>query len=255
MKKIISMILVLVMTTAFFTCVSAATDDSGYVLDYSDMLSQSEIENISASAREYHSSLGVDFVVATVNDVGSQNLITYVDDFVEYYEIGGESKDRVVLVVDTVGRSWEARADGIAGDVIDPDELYDMGTKAATYLSSNDYYTAFVTFMNLTESEIRNPDAFSFDFIFSVQFLVAMIIVVVITLIIMISLKNQLNTAKPQKSAGYYIKNFNIFRSRDIYLYSHTTRTEIPKNNGGSGGGGGSRGGSSGGGSRAGGRF
>ena len=69
----------------------------------------------------------------------------------------------------------------------------------------------------------------------------------IIGLIVVLVLRAKMNNAKPQKTAGHYIRNgsFNLTVCRDMYLYSTTRRVARPKSNssGGSRGGGRSHGG------------
>ena len=237
MKKIISVILVAFMAVSLFAsaAVFAASDDKPYLYDDAGVLTDAQFKELSDELKKLSSETGLDVVVALVTEDNT-------DDYFEttYYDnLGygtGKKRDGILTVIIADGRSSGNTVVSLAGkpskrdsyeDVI---EKYDDDYK--TYLAREDYYNAIKETIKADRKYIDSyKDSIAFHPVKKI--IISLIIGFIIALIAVSVMKGKLKSVKKKNEAADYVVpgSFNLTESRDLFLYSHVTRTARAQNN------------------------
>lgn len=288
MKKILSVFLAFFIF-ALFTPTAFAQGE--FIVDDADLLTD-DMENlldsqISTVAAQY----GIDAVIHTTMSIGYEDIHTYAENF---YISNGYAEDGLVFVINLnnneVGnRDFYTYYQGTVYDTFG-DEAYnsDFGTvneAVLPYLANEDYFTAFQTYISLTErylsGEIAYGDDWDSDGYYEDNFeyydnyntdditvnysskpispvikeLIVIVIAAIVAFVVLSVMKSKMNTAQIKNEASDYMKagSMNVTRRLDVFTHRHVTKTAKPKNNSSSGGGRSGGGFSGGGGSRSGG--
>lgn len=197
----------------------------------------------------------------------SQVLLNYDPEAfaMSYYQGGGFGSDNensgIILMVSMAERDWHIYIQGEAREAVNNYGFDYISDRLVDRLGNDDYEEGIVQYVDDLElffeaygegrpygsdNTVKTPLQVIkvFGIAIGVSLVVAFIIVSV--------MKSQMNTAKPQPYAREYVKkgSFVLTNQQDLYLYSNTTKSAIPKSSSSGGGGSssGSRGGSGGGG-------
>lgn len=250
--------------------VYADAGDMDNLVDTAELLDEKEEASIEKQINRLSDEYGSDIVILLVEDYkseysGYESLTDMSDPFLlieEYYYQNGYNLDNgIIVMVSMEERDWALCMFGDVQEAIDGDYGYDYVTSNLTQsLGDGKYYKAcegvlddFDNFMQAWED--GNP--YSSDHTLktpgkiAAYFAIAIGISLILALIVVLVMKAKMNTARPKPAANEYVKkdSFALTNQQDIYLYSNTTKTPIPQNNGSSSGGGsrsGSHGGSGG---------
>ena len=231
MKKIL--VFVFVVITALLLSVTAFASDR-YVYDYANVLSSDEEAALEEKCREIHEKLDFDVVLVTVKETDG-TLQDFADDF---YDYGGFLPDGVLYAY----RESPRRAHiSTTGKGIDRFTDYDIETlldRTTPKLADKEFYEAFEEFAKESE-RLASGKHLSKT---TKQVLIYIAISIGVGLLIGASVakkhKKKLSTAVKQRGAMNYIAadSAKINVSRDMFLYSTTTRVrrETESHGGGS---------------------
>lgn len=239
------------------------------LLDDANLLDSDEEEELLDAMDELIDVYDMDVAIVTLNNYSRygysmQNAANnlYYD---SKYGISSDRDNGFLFVISMNDRDWYMKIVGDDANVAVNDYGFEfISERMVDKLKDDEYYEAFSLYLADLEdfleaydkgepygddNQVRTPQRLL------MYFGIAIGASLIVTIIIMSVLKSRMNTAKPQTGAREYVKDgsFVLTNSQDLYLYSRTTKTAIPKNNssGGSGGGGrssGSRGSGGGGG-------
>ena len=134
-------------------------------------------------------------------------------------------------------RDWYISTCGTAIDRLTDYELDQVFFSMADDLRDNRFYDAFTVYLDLIPQYMQIAPQSEPGFgDFMRILLISLLIGAAAGGITILVMRSQMNTAKPQYSAGNYLVNgsFQLKKHFDIFLYSRVTRTAIPKNNGSS---------------------
>ena len=234
MKKILTFVFILI--TALVMSVTAFAADR-YVYDYAGVLSSSEAASLESKCREIHDKYDFDVVVITTSNTSGKSIRGYA---MSIFNDGTYSKYGVVYTVDLGERDYDIVAtDGTNGKfdgVVD-----DVFETTGSMLSVGKYNSAFTYLTGRTESFLSS--GVDFDTKSAKQIATYVVISTVIGLIISYIIvkrhKDALSTAVKQHGAANYMRqgSAKINVSRDMFLYSTTTRIRRQTESNGSGGG------------------
>ncbi len=219
-------------------------EDEGkvYFYDHAKVLSDDETGRIRDELKSLSEEFGCDVVIAT-------SAVDMDDDSFEtmYYDNRGygtgEERDGILTVIIIDGSNTPSTMLSLCGKLayedtqdvkneFDPDYKYD--------LNSNNYYSAIRLCI---EAERRYLEKYqeSLGFHPVKKGVIATLIGTVIGAISTFTMKGKLKSVTRKNQAADYVVpgSFELRDSRDLFLYSHVTKTARPQNDSRSGGGGG----------------
>lgn len=234
---ILTLILCLLVALALPVC--AASD---HLVDDAWLLSSPEASQVEGELSRISAKYGVDIVIVTVDSIGWQSPMAYADD---YYDNNGYGPDGILLLVSMEESDWWVSTTGYGITAVTDAGLQYMSERFVPYLSDGEYAQAFLEFARLCEAFIAQAntgdpyDSYNLPkdpFAFGTNLIIAVVIGLVAALIVTGVLKAQLKSVARQARADAYITpgSLQITHSRDIYLYSHISRRERPKQSSGS---------------------
>ena len=218
-------------------------DTSAKVYDYAGLLTDEEIEKLSAELQQTGKKRKMDLVIVTANDTKGRSSMEYADDFYDYNGFGaGENKDGVLLLIDMQHRKAWISTTGKAIRVIDSNKIDRILDDVAPPLTDKEYYKSCQAFLSKTNHYLLDD-----QFISPQTFLIFLGISIAVGIIGVLIMAAANRLVKRGTQAGAYLAGgFAVTGQNDAFLRSSVTRTAIPKNTSGGGGGGGSHSGSSG---------
>jgi len=240
MKKITSIIIaVIILVLSFSVCASAA---KGYVFDYTGTMTEQQKTSIESTCKDIYNKYRLDVIFVIANGTGGKSLERFTTDLYDDYCDGD---DGVVFVfntapVDDYEDNWIMLGFGqgknLAGNKNTRSDLIDQ---MRYYLKSGRYYEAstFFTAKCLSFAEGgMNGDPVSAGEVIK-YIIIAFMIGLIISGVIMSGMKKKLNTAVKQRAASQYVKKdtAKINVSRDLFLYSTTSRIRKESNSSGGG--------------------
>lgn len=288
MKKLF---LILICTTLLFSSTPFASAEPSHVVDHAGLLTNEEILQLESKAQTLVDTYNMDIVILTTWGMDGKSAQTFAEDFYDDNGYGiGSDDSGILLLIAMESREWfistcgqaiyaftDYGIDQLAGDI-----LYD--------LSSGSYYYAFDTYLSLlpeyfkayesgqpvdsysyhepdiyypgnSEEHVYYPN-YGYDttekdaLYYGKTVLISLLIGALVAAIVLYFMRSAMNTAKPQRDAGSYVKSgsYRLNVQQDIFLYSRVTKTRRAENNSGGSSGGGSTVHRSSGGSRHGGR-
>lgn len=236
MKKLFSLLICLALLTALPFSARATDPSPGPVVDMANLLTEDEENFLSDLAWQLYNDYGIFVCVVTTNYLDGKSSTAYADDFYDntYY---WEYPDGVLLLISTDTREWAISTCGRGIDLLTDYELDQLFFTMSGYLSDDQYFDAFSVYLDtlpryLAVAPETEPGIGDFIRIF----LIALLIGAAAGGITILVMRGQMNTVKPQPSAGNYLVSgsFQLKKHLDFFLYSRVTRSAIPKNNGSS---------------------
>ena len=165
----------------------------------------------------------------------------YADDFYDYNGYGfGENWDGVLLLVSMEDRDWWISTTGFGITAITDAGIDYISDKFTDCLSEGEYADAFNTYAELCDKFITQAKTGKpYDYgnmpkePFNVLLHICISIAVgfAVALIVTGIMKGKLKTVRFQSAAASYVKDgsMNVTESRDMFLYTHVSRTPRPK--------------------------
>ena len=214
-------------------------DQADLLTDTQETSLQQELDNISEK-------LNFDVAIVTVDSTGSRTPQAFADDYYDYNGFGmGTNADGVLLLVSMAERDWHISTAGFGITAFTDAGLDYMSDIFVPYMSDGDYMKAFETYADLCEqfvTQAKNGRAYDNGNMPKVPFNlvkyagIALIGGVVIALLIVEVMRRSLQSVRPQRSAGNYIKNgsMHITDSEDRFLYANVSKRARPKSSSGS---------------------
>lgn len=212
------------------------------LVDEAGLLSDGEASQLQQQLDEISSRQGVDVVIVTVDDTDGKTPMDFADDYFDYHDY---ATDGILLLVSMEDRDWWISTTGYGITAVTDAGLDYISEQFLSYLSDGDYATAFETFATLCDTfltQARTGDPYDshnlpkepFDVVWTLVF--ALVIAFVAALIATSVMKGQLKSVRFQAKADNYVEpgSMKLTTSRDLFLYTHLSKTERPQNSGGS---------------------
>jgi uncharacterized protein len=264
MKKLSSVILVLLLLLSLSLPVHGTEEPLDYVVDYAGLLTAEEEDILEQQIQQHKVALQLDIVIVTTYGTGSKNVQEYADDFYDQNGYGyGSDNSGILLLLDMEAREWYMSTCGDAIYIFTDYGLSLLGDEILPWLSSGEYYEAFDAWLGelpgfVTGFENGSPidgyvqpddyespygeEIYHYDDHVGVRiksFPIALVIGLVAALITILIMRSSMNTAKMQSGAVNYLKDdsFHLRQRCDMFLYSRVSRVAKPKNNTSGGGG------------------
>lgn len=239
-KKIFSAALAIIMLFAVTVTVFAA-DSMPRVCDGADLLSESEEDALLSKLDEISLRQQTDIVVVTADTLEGKTPMEYADDFYDYNGYGfGENRDGVLLLVSMEDRDWWISTTGFGITAITDAGIDYISDRFTDSLSEGEYADAFNAYAELcdkfiTQAKTGKPYDYGnmpkapFNVLFHIC--ISLAVGFAVALIVTGIMKGKLKTVRFQSAAANYVKDgsMNVTESRDMFLYTHISRTPRPK--------------------------
>ena len=244
MKKILAFFGIILLTISMPLSAKAAP---ARLVDDAGLLTAQEAAEVLNELDSVSNDIGMDVVVVTVPSLNGREVNDYTISLHDQSGYGmGEDNNCTMLLICPESRDYCIRgfgykyfSDSVFEDIAD-----------SLYLSNEDYHYSFMTFASEVkyQYEIASMNGGRGPFEGMKKLGIALVIGLIVAGAYLLSLKNQLKSVRRQSGAADYTRSgsFNLETSRDHFLYSQITKTEIPKNDSSSSSSGSSYGGTSG---------
>ena len=250
MKRIISFSVAFILLLMYAIPVFAADGHDPRVVDNAELLSQSEIQELTEKLDEISERQQLDVVVVTTNTIDGKSPMAYADDYYDYHNYGyGEGKDGVLLLLSMEDRDWWISTTGYGITAFTDAGIQLIGNEIVQYLSTGDYFAGFKLFADeadkfITQARKGQPyDVGSLPkekkkFFDLKSALISLAIAAVIALVVVLSIKSKYKPVKFKANASDYLvqDSFNLTGAFDNFLYSNVSKTARSDDSSSSGG-------------------
>ncbi|NLG23992.1 MAG: TPM domain-containing protein [Clostridiales bacterium] len=223
------------------------------VSDNAALLSDEAAARLTETAERLSQEYQMDVAIATAQGTEGRQMRHFTADYYDNNGYGqGPEHDGVMLMLAMAERDWFILTTGRAIAAFTDDTLGAIGDDVVPYLSRGDYEGGFARFLRDAEIVLRQAQTGEpYDvghraplrtpverLAGAIWYLVAAAALIAGGAVGIMAFA--MNTARPQRGAGRYVRDGSmaIGRSSDIYLYHTQTRVRAPKNESGKSGGG-----------------
>ncbi len=215
-------------------------NDRKRVVDLADLIGDSDEAALRSKLDEISERQRLDVIVVTTNTLNDLTPRDYADDFFDYNGYGiGANRDGVLLLISMEDRDYWISTRGYGIRAFTDAGISYIASQFKSDLSDGNYAAAFNTFADECDRFItqaredrpydtstlpRTPPGAMWLVVVAVPSLILAFIVVG-------CMKRKLKSVRPQPGANSYVRpgSMNVAYARDIFLYSHVTRTARPK--------------------------
>jgi uncharacterized protein len=243
MKKIISLLLVLMLCASLAITAYAAEADESFIIDNADLLADYEESSLNKKLAEISEAYQAQIVVMTVDYLDGKDIDTYLESTYDTQGFGyGQDHDGVLLLVCMQTREWRILSNGFAGEAIKPDTIDKMGEAFVSDLSDGFYAKAFKAFADECEYYL-NGYLNGFPFETGKALLISLGVGILLAMGITKGWKKQLKSVQKKSKANAYVINgsMNVTQSGDYFMYRNVDKTKREKSSSSSSSGGSSR--------------
>jgi len=238
MKKIVSCILLFILSLSLLLPVYAAFENPS-ITDGAGYLMQSELTELSKELDNIRNTYDFEVAIYTESDMTSATAEASADDIYDYNGYGaGENDDGIMLYICSDTREYHFTTHGKGLEFFNSNGLAYLESQVLPHLSEDNYYEAFEAYID-TAAELlemaKNGEPYNKKNLSITHILFVVLACLIIPLLIAyLKTKGKLKkmkTAVANDCAENYMKpgSMNITFSRDLFLYSHVTRTEKAK--------------------------
>lgn len=234
MKRFFSVLFLCLLFVSFTIPCFAAEFKNPPVIDGEGLLDEIQFKKISEKLEAIRQKYNLDVAIVTESEMTSYDAVSSADDIYDSYGFGaGSGDDGAMLYICAYEGKYHLTTHGEGYDIFDGDAVADMKRLIEPHLANGDYYMAMDAFADFADKQIdkkRNDPTFMLIVIGC-----ALIIPLLIAYFMMKGKLAKMKTAVENDYAANYVKpgSKRLDVSRDIFLYSHITKTEKPKNNSG----------------------
>lgn len=222
-------------------------DEYYRLLDMASLLSDEDVDSLTARLDELSLRQKMDVVIATTNTLEGKSVVAYADDLYENCSFGyGANRDGLILVISMEDNDWYISTCGYGITAFTDAGIKYIGEQIVPYLSDKDFAGAFATYITLCDefiTQARTDKPYDIGSLprkpmSPAWILVCLILGLILSCVTVGKMKAKLTTVRAQAAANSYMKNdsMNITDSREMFLYKNVTRTK--RSNESSGGGG-----------------
>ena len=236
MKRIMSMMTLLIIIFAFAVTATAEESKASRLIDEADLLTKAEEAKILERLDEISEKYEYDVVIVTQESIGDENEMDFADDYYDYngYGFGKDHTGLLLLITfDEYGGIWWISTCGEAISAVTGNNIQSIGDEMSYALDNKDYFGAFDIFIEQCDYYI-DGHINGFPFETGKNLVIALVIGFVIAFICVSVMKGKLKTVAFQKDAANYVKqgSMNVTVARDFFLYSTISRVAKSKDNG-----------------------
>ena len=254
MKKALSVFV----TALLIICLvfPAAANEYPLIADMEELLTAEEVSALSEIAMSLKQDYNVHVMIVTVPSFLGKSAQDFADD---YYDEFSDSEDGVLFLLSMGQREWYISTAGTMIYALTDYGIQQIGEETIGYIGQGDYYGGFQYFLDALPyyldayengAPVDGQADYSGDYYHGDQeevvyyedsspsFLLSLIIGLAaggITVFVMYRMMDEKNR---QHGAAAYMKenSFRLHTRRDLFLYSHVSKTKKPQNTGSGGG-------------------
>ena len=212
-------------------------DEYYRLLDMASLLSDEEVDSLTAKLDELSLRQKMDVVIATTDTLDGKGVVEYADDLYDYCSFGyGANRDGLILVISMEDNDWYISTCGYGITVFTDAGIEYIGKQIVPYLSDEDFVGAFTTYITLCDefiTQARTDKPYDIgnlprEPLSPGWILACLIISFMLSCITVGKMKAKLTTVRAQAAANSYMKDgsMNITDSREMFLYKNVTRTK-----------------------------
>ena len=209
------------------------------IIDEAGSLMQSELASLSKELDKVRARYDFEIAIYTESDMSGYDAESSADDIYDYKGYGaGEDDDGILLYICSDTREYHFTTHGKGMKYFNSNGLAYLESKVVPYLSEDDYYEAFETYIETTDELLEmakdgkpfNEKQYSVKYLIGV-IIAALLIPLLIDFLIMNKKLKKMKTAVENDYAANYMKpgSMKINVSKDLFLYSRITKTERAK--------------------------
>lgn len=204
------------------------------VVDKAGLFSESERNELEKKIAEIESEYDLSVVVMTDNEYYLGEIRLWAADF---YDYGSYKKDGIIFAINMANREYAIVSSGESQNVFDADRIDELLDLVLDDMKYESYYKATNRFLDETALILQNPNRLSSGDLGMIAMSSLLGGTAVTGAFVFVVLSNMKIKGK-KRAASDYIKphSLNISNSRDLYLYSHVTRTKIERSSSSSSG-------------------
>ena len=229
--------------TGLFTAEDA--EDGIHFIDEAYLFSSDEAAELKEKLDALSNDLGYDVIFLSVPTIGSYSPMVYADDF---YDQNGYGTNGILFLVNMGERDIYFSTAGKCIGIFTDYGIEYLVENVGSYLTDKEYSEAveqFISYCRDFTNEYNKGTPYDTNHKISEgpgeivkRVIIALIIGFIISLVVTGSMKGKLKTVRKQAAATTYVRNgsMQLTDSRDLFLYTNVTRTEIPKNDSSGGG-------------------
>ena len=247
---------ILVLLLALLLLAIPVSAENYHIHDDEGLLKDHDVQRLEQVYDEAFLEYGFVPALATVESFGGMSAEEFAN---KYYDIQSYPDDGILLLVSLKEGQWYILTSGECHDRISDADAAALGEELLPLIRDGQYYAAFLAFPEKAgEIFLANEPAEEIPDVapavpkktFGKTFAICMGVGLLVGGIAVGIMAMQMKSVRANAAASDYMipGSANLTLSRDIYLYSRTTRSPKPKSNSSGGGhsGGGSRGGAGG---------
>ncbi|MDI9489773.1 MAG: TPM domain-containing protein [Clostridiaceae bacterium] len=218
------------------------------LIDGADLLTDSEEAKLLERLDEISEKYQTDVVIVTNYSLEGKTSTAYADDFFDYNGYGfGENADGILFLLSMEERDWAISTTGSGIQTFTDAGLEYIVDEFISDISDAKYAQGLNKYLDLVEKflkqaatgkpyDVGNMPKKPLAWYFLPITLVGGML---ISYMIVSGMKSKLKTVKRQAAADDYVRHesFRLNDRRDLYLYSHVSRTARPTESSSSGGG------------------
>src|SRR5690625_894929 len=203
------------------------------IYDEANILNDQEIERLEQLAMKYSDKQATDFVILTTDGKDGTDIENYMADFYDHEGLGYDQKHGNAALLGINLQESDVMVMGFykAKERLDNDRSTKVREKVTPYLSDQEYFEAFETFIITAADYMRYRPGVNPDNIFyktSGQLISAIVLGALITFI-MVRNVNPKDTTTPATYRND--QHTRVLRKRDRYIRKSVTRKRRPRNN------------------------
>lgn len=226
-----------------FLCLAAPCLAAGKVVDNADLLSYQEESALNQRIRQIEQEYQLPVILYTTDSIGYSAVNQYAANAFEKYV--GREKDGLLFLLNMGERDYFTLTSGKAIDAFTDWGLDALHETVVPYLSRGSYAQAFTRYLDQVEKYMDRyesgdpydvPGSYS-PYVsyapktpqerFREYLPVVWIAALVIALIVVLCMRARMKTVHRKGGASSYVRDFELTRVQDIFLYSTTTRRKI----------------------------
>lgn len=244
MKKIFLIVCICFFTIVLTSNCLGAEFQNPPVVDDAGYLSEDQMEDLTQKLEGIRQRYNFEVAIVTEYDMSGYDAMSTADDIYDYEGYGsGENDDGILLYICSSNREYWITTHARGLEVFNENGIAYLKKNIEEHLENDEYYLAMDTFADLSDELLdmaENGEPFN-ETQYDMQFVLIVLgcglaLPLIIAFALMKRKLSKMKTAVANDYAANYVKpgSKHLTTSRDIFLYSHITKTEKPKNNSGS---------------------
>lgn len=241
MKKVLSFVFVLIIISALF--VTPFNAEKQYVIDEAGVLSVEETQDLTTKIGNLREKYNMDFVILTVTSLGSENQVSFSDD---YYDNNGYAEDGSLLLIRTLDRKGYISTSGYGITAFTDYGINYISSEIKKDIKEQKYYKAFDKYIKLCDefvAEAKNGKPYDTNhkrkgmLDYAKAILISLGIGLVIAILAALSIKKKYKPVRLKAEANDYLvkDSLAVHNAYDNFLYTHVSRTRRSDDDNGGG--------------------